>query len=156
VCGAAPKFKKDRKRMSKHYIEGKKLSLWGKASQEETEKIIEKISKVVVERELDFPAILLLGGIRPLAPIGGPMLRVFLAPWTPFLGDLPYEYISVLEDPDNMKKLINKITEVIEEREEEKKKKKEEKKSEENKKKKLFYPFFRRIKELIYDNREEE
>lgn len=149
MCGAAPKFKKDRKRMNKHYIEGNKLSLWREASREETDKIIEKIAKVVVDRELDFPAILLLGGIRPLAPIGGPMLRIFLSPWTSFLGDLSYEYISVLEKPDNMKKLIDKINEVIEERNEEKKKKKEEKKIEEKKNKKEVYPFFRRIKELI-------
>jgi len=135
--------------MNKHYIEGNKLSLWRKASREETDKIIEKIAKVVVDRELDFPAILLLGGIRPLAPIGGPMLRIFLSPWTSFLGDLSYEYISVLEDPDNMKKLIDKINEVIEEKKEEEKKKKEKKKIERKKKKKEFYPFFRRIKELI-------
>lgn len=135
--------------MNNHYIEGNKLSLWREASREETDKIIEKIANVVVDRELDFPAILLLGGIRPLAPIGGPMLRIFLSPWTSFLGDLPYEYISVLENPDNMKRLIDKINDVIEERKEEKKKKKEEKKIEGIKNKKGVKHFFRRIKELI-------
>jgi len=104
------------------------VSLWREASPDETEEIIEKIAKKVVSREIDFPAALLLGAIRPLSPIGGQLVRFFLAPWTPLLGDLRYEYISVLEKPDNLEKLIKRINKLADDREEEKKKKKQEKK----------------------------
>lgn len=110
------------------------MSLWREASPEETREIIEKIAKKVVEREMDFPAALFLGAVRPLSPLGGQLARFFLAPWTPLLGELHYEYISVLEKPENLEKLINRINEVADQREEEKKRKKQEKRETESRK----------------------
>jgi len=119
------------------------MSLWREASPEESKEIIEKIAKKVVGRELDFPATLFLGAIRLLSPLGGQLVRFFLAPWTPLLGDLPYEYISVLEKPENILKLINRINELVDETEEEKKRKKEEKKeTEKGKNTRRWYHFW--------------
>jgi len=119
------------------------VSLWREASPDETKEIIEKIAKKVVTREMDFPAALFFGAIRPLSPIGGQLVRFFLAPWTPLLGDLRYEYISVLEKPENLEKLINRINELADQREEEKKRKKDEKRqAEKGKNTRRWYSFW--------------
>jgi len=102
------------------------MSLWKEASPEETDRIIEKVAREVVERELDLPATLLIGTFRPVSYIGGQLGRVFLAPFTPLFEKLPYEYISVFEKNENLIRLINRISELGEEKETEKKKKKEE------------------------------
>ena len=110
------------------------MSLWRDASPEETKEIIEKIARKVVDRGMDFPATLFFGTIRPLSPLGGQLARFFLAPWTPLLGDQRYEYISVLEKPENLEKLINRINEVADQKEEEKRIEKEEKRETQDKK----------------------
>lgn len=96
------------------------MSLWRDASPEETEEIIETIAKTVVKREMELPAIFLFGAIRPVSYIGGQLIRVFLAAFTPLLGDLRYEYISVLEKNENLIKLIKRINELSDERQEKK------------------------------------
>ena len=93
------------------------MSIWKEATPEETDRIIEKLARMVIERELDVPAILLLGSLRPVSYFGGQMLRFFIAPFAPLLGDLPYEYIHVLEQPENVKRLIRRVDELREEEE---------------------------------------
>jgi hypothetical protein len=92
------------------------MSLWKEATPEETDKIIEKIAKKVVDRELDIPAIFFLGTFRPVSYFGGQMFRFFLAAFTPILGNLPYEYIYVFEQSENILRLIRRIDELREER----------------------------------------
>ena len=104
------------------------MDLWKEASDEETRQIIEKIAKTIVDREMDIPATMFIGTYRPVSYMGGQMLRFFIAAFTPLFGDLPYEYISVLEKSDNLKKLMKRIEELSEQRDLEKKKLKEEKK----------------------------
>jgi len=70
------------------------------------------------------------------------MFRVFLAPFTPLLGDLPYEYISVLENRENLSKLIRRIEELRDKIEEEKKKKKKVENMMKDKDKKRWYQLF--------------
>ena len=93
------------------------MSIWKEATPEETDEIIEKLARSITERELDVPATLLLGGLRPVSYFGGQMFRFFLAAFTPLLGDLPYEYINVLEQPENIKRLIKRVDELREEEE---------------------------------------
>jgi hypothetical protein len=93
------------------------MSIWKEATPEETDRIIEKLARAIIEREMDMPATLLLGSLRPVSYFGGQMLRFFLAPFTPLLGDLPYEYIYVLEQPENVKRLIRRVDELREEKE---------------------------------------
>ncbi len=97
------------------------MSIWKEATPEETDRIIEKLAKAIIERQMDVPAILLLGGIRPVSYFGGQMLRFFIAPFEPLLGNLPYEYIHVLEQPENVKRLIRRVDELREEEEARKK-----------------------------------
>jgi len=98
---------------------------------------------------MDFPATFLLGSFRPLSYIGGQLVRVFLAPFTPLFGNLPYEYISVLEKNENLIKIINRIKELGDEREDEKKRKKEERKKNEEHEKR-WYHSIDSIRKLIH------
>jgi hypothetical protein len=107
------------------------MSIWREATPQQTDEIIEKLATAIVERELDVPAILLLGGLRPVSYFGGQMLRFFIAPFAPLLGDLPYEYIHVLEQPENVKRLIRRVDELREEEEARKREKKGKKPNEE-------------------------
>ena len=118
------------------------MSIWREASPEETEEIIENIAQEAVKRQMELPATFLFGTFRPVSYMGGQLIRVFLAAFTPFLGDLRYEYISVLEKNENLVKLIGRINELSEEREEERRKKKEEEKVEDGDKGRKWYHFF--------------
>jgi len=104
---------------------GNSDALWKEASEEETEKIIEKVARETVDRELDFPATFLINCFRPVSFIGGQLARVFLAPFTPLISDFPYAYIPVFEKNENLKRLLRRIKELTEEREENKRKLKE-------------------------------
>jgi hypothetical protein len=117
------------------------MSLWRDASQEETEEIIENIAQQVVKREMELPATFIFGTMRPVSYMGGQLIRVFLAAFTPLLGDQRYEYISVLEKNENLVKMISRINELSAEREEEKRNKKE-KKPEKDDKGRKWYQFF--------------
>lgn len=125
-----------------------RMSLWKEASPEETDRIIEKVAREVIEREMDLPATLLIGTLRPVSYIGGQLGRVFLAPFTPLFENLPYEYISVFEKNENLVRLINRISELGEEKETEKKNKKEELKGKKRR------DVFGWIRGLVQGNRE--
>jgi len=118
------------------------MAIWREADDDETEEIIEKIAKKVVVKEMDFPALIFLGALRPVAYIGGQMTRFFLAGVAPLLGNMRYEYISVLEQPDNVKKIMRRIDELREEKAERKKLEREERKENPPDKKRKWYHIF--------------
>ena len=118
------------------------MSLWREASPEETEEIIENIAQQAVKREMELPATFFLGTFRPFSYMGGQLFRVFIAAFTPFLGDLRYEYISVLEKNENLVRIIDRINELSDEREEERRKKREEEKAKDVNKERKWYHFF--------------
>jgi hypothetical protein len=120
------------------------MSLWRDASPEETEEIIENLAQQVVKREMELPATFIFGTMRPVSYMGGQLIRVFLAAFTPFLGDLRYEYISVLEKNENLVKLINRVNELSDEREEDKRNRKEKKPENGDKGRKWYHIFSRR------------
>ena len=122
------------------------MSLWRDASQEETEEIIEKIAQQAVKREMELPANFFLGTIRPFSYMGGQLFRVLIAAFTPFLGNQRYEYISVLEKNENIKRIIDRINYLADEREEEKRNKKEEEKPKDLNKERKWYHFLRKKK----------
>ena len=118
------------------------MSLWREASPEETEEIIENIAQQAVKRQMELPANFFLGTLRPFSYMGGQLFRVFIAAFTPFLGNLRYEYISVLEKNENIVRIIDRINDLSDEREEEKRNKKEEAKSKDLNKERKWYHFF--------------
>ena len=120
------------------------MSLWRDASPEETEEIIENIAQQVVKREMELPATFMFGTMRPVSYIGGQLIRVFLAAFTPFLGNQRYEYISVLEKNENLVKLINRVNELSDEREEDKRNRNEKKPESDDKGRKWYHIFNRR------------
>ena len=120
------------------------MDIWREADEEETEDIIENIAQKIVAREMELPAHFVLGTFRPVAYIGGQMARFFLAGLTPLLGDMRYEYISVLEKPSNVSKIIRRINELSDEREEQKKHERDEKKKNQSDKKRKWHSFFKK------------
>ena len=118
------------------------MGLWREADDDETEEIIEKIAQTVVVKEMDIPALFFLGALRPVAYIGGQMSRFFLAGVAPLLGDMRYEYISVLEQPDNVKKIMSRIDELREENAERKELERKERKEDPSEKKRNWYQIF--------------
>ena len=95
---------------------------------------------------MELPAIFVFGTMRPVSYIGGQLIRVFLAAFTPLLGNLRYEYISVLEKNENLVRLIARINELSDEREEKRHLKKEEKGPDNDKKGRKWYNFFSKNK----------
>lgn len=91
---------------------------------EEQESVIEEVAKKLVDAGLDEIAALILPFGYPFAYIGGEMSRIFIGPYTVILGK--YEnsfdkYISIFEKRENIRKLINRIDILGDEKRKEKK-----------------------------------
>ncbi len=82
----------------------------------ETDEVIEKIAKKIVEAKMETPAILTLEAMRPLSRISSQMGRVFVAPWLGIFGwdtmEKADRYMAMFEDRENVKKLVKKIKEL--------------------------------------------
>lgn len=90
---------------------------WEELQPEEEEVIIEKVSQKIVDLNIDFPAILLLGGLSPLSYMLSQFGRVYLEPWAYFFNFIPTEYLPFLEKPENLNKIIKRVNEIIDEKE---------------------------------------
>ena len=87
---------------------------------EEVEKVLESISRKIVDREMDGFAKFVLGMSWPFAFIGGQLGRVFISPYLFIFGDKEStvsKHIFIFEKRENVFKLIHKIEEITEERE---------------------------------------
>jgi hypothetical protein len=82
------------------------------------EERIERLAKMIVERfGMGTPALFLLEMYKPAAFVGGELGKVLLYPWLPLFGtsseQIAREYIDLLEDRENLEKLLNKIEEFM-------------------------------------------
>ena len=99
----------------------------------EQEVILDKIAKKVVYWRMTTPAILFLESVKPMNYLGSQML-VFFEPFVQALFNVKEynEFIGIMEERENVERLLVKIekfdAEVVEKEREEKKKRKEEKK----------------------------
>lgn len=81
------------------------------------EEFINKIAKKIVELKLSVPAIFFLESIKPLSFIGSQAL-VFFRPIILAVFNIPNAYdifIRIMEDRENVEKLIQKIEQLEEE-----------------------------------------
>ena len=99
----------------------------------EQEVILDKIAKKVVHWRMTTPAILFLESVKPMNYLGSQMM-VFFEPFVQALFNVKEynEFIGIMEERENVERLLLKIekfdAEVMEKEREEKKKRKEEKK----------------------------
>lgn len=118
--------------------------MWMKElSPEEEDELLERWFNIIMRNDLETPALLFLGTMKPGVYVGGQFARVFLAPMLPFVGDSAYDFISVFEKRENVQKLIERIDQARIE------KKKKEKEKEPDKKTKKD-SFFRRIWKRVF------
>lgn len=91
-------------------------------SDEEVEKIIEKVAEKIHQYRMEVPAILLLETSKPVSFIGAQLGRVYLSPFLPLLKEdlnIPVEKIlRIFEDRENLEKLIKLIEEKAKKEEE--------------------------------------
>jgi len=99
----------------------------------EQEVILDKIAKKVVYWRMTTPAILFLESVKPMNYLGSQMM-VFFEPFVQALFNVKEynEFIGIMEERENVERLLVKIEkfdgEAVEKEREEKKKRKEEKK----------------------------
>jgi hypothetical protein len=76
----------------------------------EEEKLVDRLARTVVDRQMAVPAVLLLESSKPLAFLGSQMLR-FLEPSVRTLCDRPeYAVVTqILEDRDKVEHLLRRI-----------------------------------------------
>jgi hypothetical protein len=93
--------------------------LWQKElSEEDKNKLIEKIAKKIVEKRLEVPAIFFLESIKPVAFVGTQISYIVFAPFLYLLGPESFNYLSIFEKREDIEKLLSKIEELSEENKE--------------------------------------
>ena len=101
--------------------------MWKEVTPEREKEIIEEVAKKIVELETELPAKFFFGILFPAAYVVGELGRVFLTSFDVF--PIKFEYLFIFEKRENIKTLMQRIDELVEERE----MKKEEKKHQERK-----------------------
>lgn len=93
---------------------------------EEEEKLIERVAKIIHNRGLDTPAILMLETFKPLSYIGTQFGRFYVSPFLSIFGDAFYndteKLITLFEKRENVEKLIKRLEEIASEEKASKKK----------------------------------
>jgi hypothetical protein len=92
---------------------------------EEVERIVEKISKEVVKRDLELPANMFLESIYPVANYGTQLFTLGVGSWLYFIWESGYDYSSFFMNRENVRKLIERIDQRSQERDEKRRKSKE-------------------------------
>jgi DNA-binding transcriptional regulator GbsR (MarR family) len=114
---------------------------------EEEDEIIKKIAERMHKYGMNVPAILLLETVKPLSYIGSQMGYFFISPFLPIFGEeiglTGTKLLKLLENRDNLDKIIQYIEELSKKDEELKQSQKEIESSERPKKKgwRKFLPF---------------
>lgn len=108
-------------------------------SEEEEEKIIEKIAQAVIKYGIDSPSLIFLDAARigwPFSYVTGQWGTMFAGPFiSPFFGDW-YKWGLTFQKRENLEKLIKRVEELRSEREKAKKERKEQAKMTKKKPKK--------------------
>lgn len=101
-------------------------------SEEREEEIIEVLANRIVDNRLEAAAMLFLIPLRPISPI---VSQLTLLPFAPLLEafDIPgFDYVSFMNNSDNVNELVKRIEEKAETREETKRKEKAQKEKGDN------------------------
>jgi hypothetical protein len=89
---------------------------WKNSTDKEVDETIEKIVDLIMEYKMETPALLVLPSVKPLSVMGGPLSRVFVAPWFHMIGINTRHFINTLEEPKNIERILKRIEEKEKER----------------------------------------
>ncbi len=98
-------------------------------TQEEEERVMEKISEEVVKRRLETMAIMFLESVKPLSFIGSQLAITFVGPFLGLFNNLGVDYIMFFNKHENVEKLLKKIEEKVKVKDEEEKRAKDDSKT---------------------------
>jgi hypothetical protein len=76
------------------------------------EELLEKLAKKIVDAKLDTVAIFLLSSFGPMGRLWAQVARLYAQPFLILLGEYGEYFLSVLQDPKKVEKLIEKIEEL--------------------------------------------
>ena len=79
--------------------------------------LIEKVAKTIVNRDMEFFAIMLLETVKPVAWISGELSHFYLAAFLPLLDDKGYDFIDTFEQRNNIEALIKRVKQLVKEKE---------------------------------------
>lgn len=79
--------------------------------------LIEKVAKTIVDRDMEFFAIMLLETVKPVAWISGELGHFYLAAFLPLLDDKGYDFIDTFEQRSNIEALIKRVKQLVKEKE---------------------------------------
>jgi hypothetical protein len=74
--------------------------------------IIEELARRIVDLKLDTIAIFLLSSFGPMGRVWSQLARLYLQPLLILLGNYGEIFLSILQDPQKVEKLISKIEEL--------------------------------------------
>jgi len=74
--------------------------------------IIEELARKVVDLKLDTVVIFLLSSFGPMGRVWSQLARLYLQPLLILLGNYGEIFLSILQDPQKVEKLISKIEEL--------------------------------------------
>ncbi len=75
----------------------------------EKDKLIKKVFNLIDQYQMEVPAVLLLETIKPLATVGGSILRMALSPFMIFFWNEGNAVLDTFEDKRNIDQLIKMI-----------------------------------------------
>lgn len=78
-------------------------------SDEEKNELIDRIAKKISEYDVEIPASIFLSGLRPISFIANQLGILFAGPFLELFGQDAYDILSLLENPGNTKKLMEKV-----------------------------------------------
>lgn len=91
---------------------------------EEVDLLIDEVAKKIMNSGLEDAAILLLGISYPFTYMGAQFSRIFISPYSIFFGrheESFNKYVSLFEKRENMRKLMNKVEVLMEDKRKQKK-----------------------------------
>jgi len=80
--------------------------IWRLSTEDEMDETIEKFADLIKQKKMETAAILVLESIKPLAPLGGPLSRIFVSPMLHMMGVNTRHFINTFEDPKNIERLL--------------------------------------------------
>lgn len=87
-------------------------------SEEKKNELIDRIAEKIVEYELEVPASVFLSGLRPMSLIANQLGILFAGPFLELFGQDSYDVLSLIDTPENIEKLLEKVKSVREKKEE--------------------------------------
>ncbi len=78
------------------------------------EELLERLARKIVELKLDTIATFFLSSFSPMGRVWTQLARIYLQPLLILLGEYGEFFLSVLQDPEKVEKLVSKIEKLSE------------------------------------------